>query len=145
MPGFAVDFSEAREFILVPIGQYNVHVAAASVKTSSRSGTEMLSIQLVIDEIVEMDEDTEFTPDQVVGQRLFTNWMLGGAGAGITKQAFQAIYGQDGEGNPLYIPSDCDELVDQVLRVQITHQIYAKDDGGDDQPRARVSRYYAVA
>jgi hypothetical protein len=138
MPEFVADFSQAIQFILVPRGIYNVHVANAEVARSN-NGDPMLKVRFEIDEVVKLSEDAEYTPNQIVGQSLFSNLMLVGKGAGITQQAFDAMFGEAEEA-----PSDTNELVGAACGVKVTHRVWAVKDGGDGETRANISRYLPI-
>jgi len=135
MPDFVADFSQAIQFILVPRGTYNVHVAAAETAVSSNR-TSMLKMRYEIDEVIQLSEEAEYTPEQIVGQSLFSNLMLEGKGAGITEQAFEAMFGEVEEA-----PSNTDDLIGAACAVKVTHRVWSVDEGGDGETRANVSRY----
>jgi hypothetical protein len=135
MPEFVADFSQAIQFILVPRGTYNVHVASAETATSSNR-TAMLKVRYEIDEVIELSEDAEYTPEQIVGQSLFSNLMLEGKGAGVTEQAFEAMFGSVEDA-----PGNTDDLIGAACAVKVTHREWKVEDGGDGETRANVSRY----
>lgn len=135
MPEFVADFSQAIQFILIPRGTYNVHVAQAEVGQSSK-GEAMLKIRFEVDEVIELDEGAEYTPEQIVGQSLFSNLMLEGRGAGITQQAFDALFGDAAEA-----PSSTDDLEGAACGVKVTHRVWEVKDGGDGETRSNISRY----
>ncbi len=135
-PEFVADFSQAIQFILVPRGTYNVHLANAELGKSNSSGESMLKVRFEIDEVLDMAEDAEYTPDQVIGQSLFSNLMLQGRGAGITQQAFEAMFGDLDE-----VPSDTEDMVGAYCSVKVTHRVWAVKDGGDGETRANISKY----
>lgn len=139
MPNFVADFSEAKRFITLPKGTYDVHVAAVELTKSSSKGEPMLKVRLEVDAVVKLLEGAEYTEEQCLGQGLLVNWMLAGEGAGITEQAFEALYGDAEKA-----PGSTDELIGGAIRVKVTHREYSEDKGGDGSIRANVSSYEPI-
>lgn len=139
MPEFTADFSQAKRFITLPKGTYDVHVAAAELTKSQSSNLPMLKVRLEVDAVVSLLEGAEFTEEECLGQGLLVNWMLAGEGAGITEQAFEALYGDAEKA-----PGSTEELVGGALRVKVTHRVYEESKGGDGSTRANVSTYEAM-
>jgi hypothetical protein len=140
MPEFVADFSEAKQFIKLPRGVYNVHIASCEMGKSRRSGIDMLKIRLEIDEVVSLADGAEFTAEQCLGQALFSNLMLGGEGAGITQQAFEAMFGEVEQA-----PGDTESFIGVGCAVKVTHRVWKAEDGGDDEERANVSKFLPLA
>jgi hypothetical protein len=127
MSEIVVDFSEAVERQLLAPDWYRVRIESIEQKTSS-SGKPMLSVMLRVSE------------GQYAEQALFTNWMLAGKGAGITKGAFRAFLGDEvvDSGQSRYTLSDF-EGAEAMARV--TNRVWKEEDGGDGEMQNRVSRY----
>lgn len=125
---FIVDFSEAQEFIILPIDWYTVEVAVLEVK-ESQGGTPMVNARLKV---------VEGTYE---GQNVFVNWMLAGKGTGITKAALEALLGrvpEDGEA------LSGDELIGSRMSIRVIPKPWKIEDGGDGEMRNTVSRYKAL-
>ena len=140
MPQFVADFSDAKQFIKLPRGVYNVHIASCEMGQSRRSGIDMLKIRLEVDEVVSLVGGAEFTAEQCLGQSLFCNLMLGGEGAGITQQAFEAMFGEVDQA-----PGDTESFIGVSCAVKVTHRTWKVEDGGDGEERANVSRFMPSA
>lgn len=134
MPEFNADFSQSRQFIVLPRGVYNAHVAAAELKKASTSGDPMIAVRMEIDEVVSLQEGAEYSEEQCVGQSVFANLMLAGEGAGITQSAFQAMFGSVEEA-----PKTTEELVGAACSIRITHRVY------EGEQRANISRWEPLA
>jgi hypothetical protein len=126
---FSVDFSEAVERRLLPTDWYRVRVDSLEIKKSKKSGTPMASILL-----------------RVVGgpydqQPLFTNWMLAGVGAGITKGGIRAFLGDVAVERTSFSKTD---LLGAQAIARVVQEVWAEEEGGDGELQNRVSKYKAV-
>jgi hypothetical protein len=127
MPQIVVDFSEATDFTPVPEGDYWTTIVKAEIK-ETKSGLPKITVTMDIQE------------GEHAGRKLFDDMILQGANAlGYTKRKLLAILGDVPEGS---FNMDTDDLIGVDVRVRVYHDVWAEEDGGDGQVRAKIAKFF---
>ena len=131
---FRVDLSQTKEFKTPGEGTYLATFRTVKSGTS-QAGNSKLDLML---ELVEAYDEGN---DEFVGQNVFDHPVLEGPGAWRIAQIMEAVFGHKPEPDEEF---DTDDFVDQQVLVEIVHEIYEEEDGGDGSARARISKYTMV-
>lgn len=126
MPQFNVDFSEAVEIQLIPVGWYHVRIEKAEPKSAS-TGNPIVSVLL---RVVGGEYDQ---------QPLFHNWPMSGDGAGITKGALRIFLSDDAAETRTSFSTD--ELIGAEAMARVVHKVWAEERGGDGERRNNITQY----
>jgi len=122
-----VDFSEAASFELMEKGWYSTQVAEAKAGTS-QAGNAKVSLML---EVVGAEKSDD------IGRKLFDDLVLEGKGAWKTRQAFEAFFGATEERMRVSTAA----LIGCTADVYLVQKVWREEDGGDGEPRNRISKY----
>lgn len=130
---FRVDLSQTKQFKLVAEGEYLVRCVKAELVTNSK-GNPMVKMQYEIVGVTDGNEPNE----EFIGQRLFDNLFPTGGAAWKMGDAMEAMWG--------FVPGpdedvNTDEFIDDTCLVDVVHEVWAEEDGGDGQPRAKIGKY----
>jgi hypothetical protein len=131
MPSFKVDLSETKEFKTPDEGTYMAAFRTIKVGTS-QAGNSMLTIML------ELTEAFDPGNDEFVGQNVFDHPVTEGPGAWRIGQIMEAAFGHKPEPDEEF---NTDDFTDLPVLIEIIHEVWEEEDGGDGSVRARISKY----
>lgn len=124
-----VDFSEAVSFDPIPVGWYGATITEAKAG-KSQAGNAKISLMLEI---------TGGEADEAIGRKLFDDLVLEGKGTWKTKQMLEAVFGE------ATVRLKTGDLLDAEVEVRVVQKVWREEDGGDGEPRSRITRYRQCA
>lgn len=125
MPLIETDFSEAKTFELLPVGDYNVRITDSALKKSQRTGNSYIAWTFEI-----------FNSPTGNGRRLWCNTTFHGKGAGMLKSLIDATLLQNFAGGAF----NTDLLMGKECVANIKHE--PKQDGSGF--RETITRFYPI-
>ncbi len=133
-PGFKVDLTETKEFKTPGEGTYLAVFRTAKTGTS-KAGNSKLDLML------ELIEAFDSGNDEFVGQNVFDHPATEGPGAWRISQIMEAAFGHRPEPDEEF---STDDFIDLTVLVEIIHEVWEEEDGGDGRVGAKVDKYKMV-
>lgn len=131
MPTFRVDLSQSKEFKTPDEGTY-LAVFKTVKQGTSKAGNPKIEVML------ELTEAFDAGNDEFVGQNVFDHLNLDGKAAWKVGAMIEAVFGHRPEPDEEF---DTDDLIDLPVIVEIVHDVYAEEDGGNGQITAKIAKY----